>query len=245
MLDLRLTLRTQSTLGDLVQVIRDLHLHIIRDVLVLLDAGEELIEILALLRVQQLRHEAEHLMATGGEDIHLLLSLQDGELGSGEQTATDVGEAGLVLLRVRLRSDDLAHQTFQRLDEPYQDQHVTYVEGGMESGQHDRQDRLVLRLRMRVATHQPADEIDEMREDGEDPYHTEHVEDHVRHRGTSGLRGSGERHHIGSDRRTDVLTHHQGDTHVDVQHTRRTERHGDGHDGGGALHGAGQHASDE
>ena len=34
---------------------------------------------------------------------------------------------------------------------------------------------------------------------------------------------------VGSDGGTDVLTHHEGNTLIDGQHTTRTEYHGDGH----------------
>ena len=77
--------------------------------------------------------------------------------------------------------------------------------------------------------HHPAHHIDKSVEDAQYPTDTKHIEDEVCQSCTPCLRVGSERGNIGSDSSTDVFTHHQCDTQIQIEHAAGTENQRDGH----------------
>ena len=106
---------------------------------------------------------------------------------------------------------------------------VQNVEAGMKHGQHDG-NTCCLSRHGRIVANESAHHVDKGIEHDKHPDDTKHVEQQVGQGCTSCLNARPQGCKIGCCRRSDVLTHHQGDAHTDRQHTSRTEQDGNGHD---------------
>ena len=63
-------------IAHLVEILRNLNLHVVGDSLVFLDAGIELDELVVVGLAQEFLHHTEHTLNALGETVDLLLSLQ-------------------------------------------------------------------------------------------------------------------------------------------------------------------------
>ena len=127
---LQLTFRTQASFGHLIQIIGNLQLHAVTDILVLLHTAEHFVEIIILLRMQQVLHHSEHTAGTFGKKMYFLACLQDGQLCRRKHTARDKTQA--IFLVLLLHWNNGTDRTFDKLHEPYQYQHVADIEASME-----------------------------------------------------------------------------------------------------------------
>ena len=238
-------------IGDLVEVLRNLNLHIVRDALVLLNTREELVELLRIALAEKLAHHAEHTLDALGERLYLLGSLQHRQLRGLHDARLYEVQTEFVLVFVGLRLDDLADELLQVLDRSDEDERVRDIERRMEGGQHEAQlggvgGKAGGGLRhIDIVAYPAADHVDERMEDAQHPDDAEDVEHHVRHRRPPGLRVGSQCSEVRRDRRTDVLAQHQCDALVNRQHAGGTENHRDGHDGGRTLHAHCQNTADE
>ena len=131
--DLQFTLRAQTSFRHLVQVVRNLQLHTVTDVLVFFYPAKQLIEIIILIGMQQIAYHAKHTMSTFGKQVNFFACLQNRKFRCGKHTARNKTQAIFFVLFF-LRNDG-TDRTFYKLHEPYQDQHITYIEACMESRQ--------------------------------------------------------------------------------------------------------------
>ena len=115
----------------------------------------------------------------------------------------------------------------------------------MEGRQHYRQSCRVERLGGRVVTHDGAHRIDKRIENAQHPQHSEHVEHQVGKRRTPCLAVCPEGGKVGSSRRSDVLSHHEGYSEVYRQHAARAQHHRNGHQRGRRLEYARKHGTDK
>ena len=82
-----LALRAKTSLGNFVQVVRNLYFHVVAYALILLDTRIKLVEVVFVLNHKQLRNEREHPAASLGKEVDFLARLEKRKLGSGEQAA--------------------------------------------------------------------------------------------------------------------------------------------------------------
>ena len=243
---LSLRIVRQMSVADVVEIVGYLNLHIVRDALILLDTGENLVELGIVLYAQQFAYHTEHTLNALCKRLNLLLCLKHRELRSfHDGCATDVAQAEIVLVLLHRRLDDVANEAFHLRNEPYQNRRVAHVEGSMESGKHHREACGVDVVGMRVDTHKSANHIDERIEYAEHPDNTEHIERQVRQGCTTSLRVGTHGGDVRSDGSAYILTQHKRDTHINRQHAARTQHHGDGHKSRRRLHTESQHRANE
>ena len=247
-----------------VEILGNFEFHIIGNTLVLLDARKELIEIARLCTLilsrsrtgefEEVAHHVEHALHTVGEQLNLLLGFEYREFGSLHETSRNEVQTEILVLIDLLRFDNPADETLDLRDEPNEDARVSHIETGVEGSQYETQlGRISQKSRSArnflghggVVTHEAAYHIDEGAEDEENPNDTEDIEEHVCQGCTACLRISRHGSQIGSNGGTDVLTHDEGNTLIDRQYARRTENHGDSHDGCRRLHTEGEDAAQE
>ena len=163
-------------------------------------------------------------------------------------------QAEVFFLVHALGLDGPANKPFYLRDKPDEDECVGHIKASVEGSQHKTQlggighKGLYTHGFLRhiyIVAHHSADSIDERAEHKQNPHHSEEVEEHVRQGGSTCLRIGREGSEVRSDGRSDVLTHHQGDTLIDGQCTRRTENHGDGHHGSRRLYTEGHHTTQQ
>jgi len=135
-------------IAHLVEILRDLDLHIIRDDLILLDALIQFMEFVAVVLAQQLTHHAKHAMNALGKTHDFLLCLEHRQLGSLHDAHLNEAQSEVVLVVVGAGLDEPTHHLFNLRDEPYQQGGVGHVEAGVECRQHNGQEGSLLRHRV-------------------------------------------------------------------------------------------------
>ena len=118
----------------LVEILRNLNLHVVGDAFILLDAGIELDKLIVVGLAQEFLHHAEHTLDALCETVNLLLSLQYRDFRSLHDTALDEAQTEIVLVGILFWTDNLAYQLLYLRDKPNQDKGVGEVERGMEGG---------------------------------------------------------------------------------------------------------------
>ena len=244
-----LLLRLVGEVGvrHVVEILGDLHLHIVGDALILLDARVELHKLVVVLLTQQLAHHAKHAVDTLGKALDLLLGLKHRELGRLHDTRRDETQTEIVLVLVGLGFPYPAAHARHLLHEGQEQDGVADVETGVEGSQ--REGELCGGMRERgvggVETHESARHVDEVAEHCEHPDDAHHIEEQVAEGGAARLGVGRERHEVGRERGADVLAHNQRDAEVNGQVGLRAEHHGDGHERRGALQDARQDGAKE
>ena len=100
----------------------------------------------------------------------------------------------------------------------------------MEGSENHGEARYVDVVSVRVYTHEAANHVNEGIEAAQHPDNAENVKRKVGEGGTSSLRVGSHGSDVGSDGGSDVLTEHEGYTHIDGEHAGRAEHHGNGHE---------------
>ncbi len=93
-----------------------------------------------------------------------------------------------------------------------------------------------LTFRGGIQANDAADHSHEGEEENQDPDNAEYVKHQVGQSGTAGLHIGIHGRQVGGKGGADVFTHHQGDTLIDGDGSRRAKHHGNGHQGGRRLH---------
>ena len=185
-------------------------------------------------------HKSEHLLRTNGKVVDFLLSLENRKFGSRQDTTADEVESELVVLVLILRYDYAAHEFLDKLDEPYQDEHVTYIESCMERCQNERKFSSLRSCigsgKSYVVAHKRAHHVYERLEADEHPEYAEQVEEHVGEGGSARLSVGCERGDIWCYGCTDILAHNKRNSLIDWQNALRAQNHGYCHDGSRTLH---------
>ena len=183
------------------------------------------------------------------EGVNLLGGFQYGKFWGFHDASLDEAQAEVLLVLLGLRLDDQTDDTLYLGYEPDEQEGVGDIEAGMERCQHNRKEDCLLCLRGTsarwIVAYQRTDRIDKGIEQAEHPDHAKDVEHQVGQGRPSGLCVGSQRREVGRGRRADVLTQHEGNTEVDRKDARGAQQDGDGHDGGTALHDAGDEGANE
>src|SRR5699024_12883443 len=76
--------RTQTPVGYLIQIISNLHLHIITYILIFLNTAEQFVKVIVIRGMKQIPHHAKHTMSTLCKEIDFLACLQRSEEHTSE-----------------------------------------------------------------------------------------------------------------------------------------------------------------
>ncbi len=234
----------EMLVADLFQVVGYFYLHVVGDGFVTFDACELAFKLFLVFLVDEYACYTEHAMDAFGVMDDFLLSLEDGYFRRLHDAGTDVVQCSGLLGFVVLLCQQSADNFFHLWDETDEQCRVEDVETGVEHGQHDWNEGS-LTCDGGIVTDKKADHIDEGIEDDENPDDAEDVEEQMSQRGSSGLRVCAERGQVGCGGGADVLSHDEGDAHVDGQHACGAEQDGDGHDCCRRLHDAGDDRASE
>ena len=129
--NLKLTLRTQTPVRHLVQIIGYLQLHIITDILIFFDTAEQLIIIIVLIRMQQVLYHIEHTVSTFRKQMNFLACLQNGKLRCRKHATGNEAET-IFLISFFLRNDG-TNRTLYQFYKPDQQQYIADIKASMES----------------------------------------------------------------------------------------------------------------
>ena len=134
--NLQLTLRTQTPVGYLIQIISNLHLHIITYILIFLNTAEQFVKVIVIRGMKQIPHHAKHTMSTLCKEIDFLACLQYRKLCRRKHTTCNKAQTiFLILLSLR---NDFTNSFLYQLDKPNKNQHIAYIKSSMKSRQFKR-----------------------------------------------------------------------------------------------------------
>ena len=134
--NLQLTFRTQTPVGYLIQIISDLHLHVIAYILIFLNTTEQFVKVIVISGVKQIPHHAKHTMSTLCKEIDFLACLQYRKLRSRKHTTCNKAQTIFFIL-LSLRNDFTDCFLYQ-LNKPNKNQHIAYIKSSMKSRQFKR-----------------------------------------------------------------------------------------------------------
>ena len=214
-----LCLVRQVLIAHLFEIIRNLYFHVVGDGLITFDTCILTFKLLLVLLIYQCACHPEHAMHTLGKMYDFLLCLQYSNFWRLYHTTTDEvqrrGLFGFLFVFWHKFANDLLHLRNQADEQSC----IKDIETGVEHGQHNR-NPLCLSCHRRIVAYKAAHQIDKRIEHGEHPDDTENVEQQVSQSCASCLSTSTKGCKICCCRRSDILAHHQGDTHIDRQYTR-------------------------
>lgn len=139
--DLALRLIRQVGIAHLLQIGGNLNLHVVGNVLILLDALKLMLKVLLVLLVEQVPHHAEHPLHPLGKVRDFLLRLQHRDFRRLHHASlqklqvNDVVSLALALLR----TDDKADDALDLGHKPDEDERVDQIETRVECRQHNAQ----------------------------------------------------------------------------------------------------------
>ncbi len=230
---LQLTFRTQASFRHLIQVVGYFQFHAVTDILIFLDAAEQFVEVIVLLRVQQVLHHSEHAVCTFGKQMDFLSRFQNRKFGSRKQPSGDEAQT-IFLVRIFQRQQH-ADNPLDGLHKPDEQQHIEHIERRMESRQFKSHtgSRVCLVHHIR---HKPRNATGEGVENDEHHNDTKHIEQQMGQCCPPRLRITGQCRQIGGNRRTDVLPHGKCRTQLKANPSVSTHDKGNGHGGCRSLY---------
>ena len=242
--DLGLGIVGQMGLTYLSEVTAYAVFHAVAHVLILLNALEDLGEVIVR-RLVKVSQKVEHLEHALAENHNLLLCLEDGKFRGLHDTAADELQAELVLLLRLLWLDEQADKFLYLRNEPDEDAGVYDVESGMEGGQCKGELRGGLGIGIGIHSNDAADHLHKGEEHSQHPQDAEYVEHQVGKCRPARLRICAHGRQVCGKRGADILTHHKGYTLEDCNCTGRAQNHGYGHEGGRTLNHCSQDCSNK
>ena len=228
-LNLALRLIGKAAFAHLLEVVRNLILHIVGDALVFLHLMEDGVELFFLRDAVHTHHKFKGSHASLTHQCNFLTRFKERKFGGREQACRNIFQARLIFFCI-LVGEHLTHKLLNLLHKPDKNQSVEHIECGMECGEQEE----VVALNAHHIGHKPANSITCRIEHQEHYHHAKHIEEHVGKGGTARLCVGCERSHECGDGGTDILTHRQSGCllEAEARNMHIEEHQGNCHSGG-------------
>ena len=210
----------QVLVTDFLQVIGNLNLHVVGNILVLLDALVLLGENLFILLFKQDLCHAKHSLHTFSKVDDFFLSLENGDFWRGHQSVVDILKTADALGLLRFVPDDPLYDALHLGYETDKQCGIDDVKAGVEHSQDHRQAVFLTRYAWGIA-YKFTYHIGKRIEHTQNPDDSEHVEKQMGHRCPTCCSTCTKRCQIGCCCGSDILTHHQRNTEIYGQHSCR------------------------
>ena len=212
----------------LFKIVSNLDFHIVGNVLIVLDAGILTFKLFFIALIDKCARHTKHAMHALGIVYNLFLRLQHSYLRCLHHATADKMQCGGLSCFSVVFGYQLAHQAFYLWYQADEQSGIEHIKASVKHGQHHR-NTFCLPCYSRIVTHEGTHHIYKWIEHHQHPDDTKHIEQQMSQCRPSCFGTSTQRCQVGCCRSTDILAHHQGNTHVDGQHTRRAKQDGDGH----------------